>query len=165
MSVINVGVLHMGLFGDLEVSTEDDVKCLKHYWEALDDGLTVRVLQPVPVSHTARICRVNEGTCNLQTQDLWKYPKKEKPRDASHIVGITITMTDLYRCEPWNFISGQASLTKGVSVLQCSFVRFMCRGRRRVKSKKAFAASLKAETNRQRRELSSCWPSPRNACV
>ncbi|XP_032653091.1 archaemetzincin-2 isoform X2 [Chelonoidis abingdonii] len=56
----------IGSFGDTKVSTEDYMKWLKDYCEAFYYGLSVKILEPVPVSHTGCAFRVNEYTCNLQ---------------------------------------------------------------------------------------------------
>nr|XP_006110625.1 archaemetzincin-2 isoform X1 [Pelodiscus sinensis] len=112
----------IGSFGDTKVSTEDYMKWLKDYCEAFYYSLTVKILEPVPVSHTGCAFRVNEYTCNLQIHagDILKYLKKKKPRDAFCIVGIT--MIDLYPRESWNFVFGQASLTEGMGIF--SFARY-----------------------------------------
>ncbi|XP_073167790.1 archaemetzincin-2 isoform X2 [Lepidochelys kempii] len=113
----------IGSFGDTKVSTEDYMKWLKDYCEAFYYGLSVKILEPIPVSHTGCGFRVNEYTCNLQIHagDLLKYLKKKKPKeDAFCIVGIT--MIDLYPRESWNFVFGQASLTEGMGIF--SFARY-----------------------------------------
>ncbi|XP_061471601.1 archaemetzincin-2 isoform X3 [Rhineura floridana] len=56
----------IGSFGDSRVSTDVYMKWLKDYGEAFYYGLTVRILGPVPVSHTGCAFRVNEYTRNLQ---------------------------------------------------------------------------------------------------
>lgn len=50
---------------------------------------------------------------------LLNYLKKEKPKDAFCIVGIT--MIDLYPKDSWNFVFGQASLTEGMWLLPFKF--------------------------------------------
>nr|XP_033816847.1 archaemetzincin-2 isoform X5 [Geotrypetes seraphini] len=53
-------------------------------------------------------------------EDLLKFLKQKKPKDAFCIVGIT--MIDLYPKESWNFVFGQASLTEGMGIF--SFARY-----------------------------------------
>ncbi|XP_061471600.1 archaemetzincin-2 isoform X2 [Rhineura floridana] len=112
----------IGSFGDSRVSTDVYMKWLKDYGEAFYYGLTVRILGPVPVSHTGCAFRVNEYTRNLQIHagHLLNYLKKQKPSDAFCIVGIM--MIDLYPKDSWNFIFGQASLTEGMGIF--SFARY-----------------------------------------
>lgn len=47
----------------------------------------------------------------LYLGDLLQFLWNKKPKDAFCIVGIT--MIDLYPRESWNFVFGQASLSKG----------------------------------------------------
>ncbi|XP_066469866.1 archaemetzincin-2 isoform X2 [Tiliqua scincoides] len=112
----------IGAFGDSRVSTDVYMNWLKDYCEAFYYGLTVRILGPVPVSHTGCAFRVNEYTHNLQIQagHLLNYLKKKKAKDAFCVVGVT--MIDLYPKESWNFVFGQASLTEGVGIF--SFARY-----------------------------------------
>ncbi|XP_053231350.1 archaemetzincin-2 isoform X3 [Podarcis raffonei] len=56
----------IGSFGDSRVSTDVYMKWLKDYCEAFYYGLIVRILGPVPVSHTGCPFRINENTHNLQ---------------------------------------------------------------------------------------------------
>ncbi|XP_058026400.1 archaemetzincin-2 isoform X3 [Ahaetulla prasina] len=95
----------IGSFGDAKVSTDVYLKWLRDYCEAFYYGLTVRILDPTPVSHTGY---------------LLSYLKKKKPKDAFCIVGITVI--DLYPKDSWNFVFGQASLTEGVGIF--SFARY-----------------------------------------
>ncbi|XP_020662105.3 archaemetzincin-2 [Pogona vitticeps] len=112
----------IGSFGDSRVSTDIYMKWLKDYCEAFYYGLTVRILSPVPVSHTGCAFRVNEYTHNLQIHagHLLNYLKKKKPKDAFCIVGVTVI--DLYPRDSWNFVFGQASLTEGMGIF--SFARY-----------------------------------------
>ncbi|XP_042305665.1 archaemetzincin-2 [Sceloporus undulatus] len=112
----------IGSFGDSRVSTDIYMKWLKDYCEAFYYGLTVKILEPVPVSHTSCAFRVNEYTQNLQihTGHLLNYLKKKKANDAFCIVGVT--MIDLYPKDSWNFVFGQASLTEGMGIF--SFARY-----------------------------------------
>ncbi|XP_029455183.1 archaemetzincin-2 isoform X2 [Rhinatrema bivittatum] len=112
----------IGSFGDSRVTTEVYVHWLKDYCEAFYFGLAVKILEPIPVSNTGCAFRVNDHTQNLQihAEDLLKYLKQKKPKDAFCIVGIT--MIDLYPKESWNFVFGQASLTDGMGIF--SFARY-----------------------------------------
>ncbi|XP_028569086.2 archaemetzincin-2 isoform X1 [Podarcis muralis] len=112
----------IGSFGDSRVSTDVYMKWLKDYCEAFYYGLIVRILGPVPVSHTGCPFRINENTHNLQIHagHLLSYLKKKKPKDAFCIVGVT--MIDLYPKDSWNFVFGQASLTEGMGIF--SFARY-----------------------------------------
>ncbi|XP_058026395.1 archaemetzincin-2 isoform X1 [Ahaetulla prasina] len=112
----------IGSFGDAKVSTDVYLKWLRDYCEAFYYGLTVRILDPTPVSHTGCAFRINEYTHNLQIHAgyLLSYLKKKKPKDAFCIVGITVI--DLYPKDSWNFVFGQASLTEGVGIF--SFARY-----------------------------------------
>ncbi|KAK9407068.1 archaemetzincin-2 [Crotalus adamanteus] len=112
----------IGSFGDAKVSTDVYLKWLRDYCEAFYYNLTVRILDPMPVSHTGCAFRINEYTQNLQIHAgyLLNYLKKKKPKDAFCIVGIT--MIDLYPKDSWNFVFGQASLTEGVGIF--SFARY-----------------------------------------
>ncbi|XP_060544793.1 archaemetzincin-2 isoform X3 [Pantherophis guttatus] len=56
----------IGSFGDAKVSTDVYLKWLRDYCEAFYYGLTVRILDPMPVSHTGCAFRINEYTHNLQ---------------------------------------------------------------------------------------------------
>ncbi|XP_030064342.1 archaemetzincin-2 isoform X3 [Microcaecilia unicolor] len=109
-------------FGDSRVTAEDYLHWLKSYCEAFYYGLAVKILQPIPVSSTSCAFRVNEHTHNLQihAEDLLKFLKQMKPKDAFCIVGLT--MIDLYPKESWNFVFGQASLTEGMGIF--SFARY-----------------------------------------
>ncbi|XP_062827228.1 archaemetzincin-2 isoform X3 [Anolis carolinensis] len=102
----------IGSFGDSRISTDVYMQWLKDYCEAFYYGLTVRILGPVPVSHTGCAFRINEYTHNLQIHagHLLNYLKKKKAKDAFCIVGVT--MIDLYPKDSWNFVFGQASLTE-----------------------------------------------------
>uniref|UniRef100_A0A670I332 Archaemetzincin-2 n=1 Tax=Podarcis muralis TaxID=64176 RepID=A0A670I332_PODMU len=102
----------IGSFGDSRVSTDVYMKWLKDYCEAFYYGLIVRILGPVPVSHTGCPFRINENTHNLQIHagHFLSYLNKKKPKDAFCIVGVT--MIDLYPKDSWNFVFGQASLTE-----------------------------------------------------
>ncbi|XP_015665857.1 archaemetzincin-2 isoform X2 [Protobothrops mucrosquamatus] len=112
----------IGSFGDAKVSTDVYLNWLRDYCEAFYYSLTVRILDPMPVSHTGCAFRINEYTQNLQIHAgyLLNYLKKKKPKDAFCIVGIT--MIDLYPKDSWNFVFGQASLTEGVGIF--SFARY-----------------------------------------
>ncbi|XP_007421676.2 archaemetzincin-2 isoform X1 [Python bivittatus] len=112
----------IGSFGDSKVSTDVYLKWLRDYCEAFYYGLTVRILDPMPVSHTGCAFRINEYTHNLQIHAgyLLNYLKKKKAKNAFCIVGIT--MIDLYPKDSWNFVFGQASLTEGVGIF--SFARY-----------------------------------------
>ncbi|XP_030064340.1 archaemetzincin-2 isoform X1 [Microcaecilia unicolor] len=112
----------IGSFGDSRVTAEDYLHWLKSYCEAFYYGLAVKILQPIPVSSTSCAFRVNEHTHNLQihAEDLLKFLKQMKPKDAFCIVGLT--MIDLYPKESWNFVFGQASLTEGMGIF--SFARY-----------------------------------------
>uniref|UniRef100_A0A8D0BZD0 Archaemetzincin-2 n=1 Tax=Salvator merianae TaxID=96440 RepID=A0A8D0BZD0_SALMN len=112
----------IGSFGDSRISTDVYMKWLQDYCEAFFCGLPVKILKPVPVSHTGCAFRVNECTHNLQIHagHLLNYLKKKKPEDAFCIVGVT--MIDLYPKDSWNFVFGQASLTEGMGIF--SFARY-----------------------------------------
>ncbi|XP_054987031.1 archaemetzincin-2 [Sorex araneus] len=111
----------IGSLGNNNVN-EDYVQWLKSYCEAFFCGLTVKLLDSVPVSETRCSFRVNGSTHNLQIHagQILQFLKKKKPRDAFCIVGIT--MIDLYPRDSWNFVFGQASLTDGVGIF--SFARY-----------------------------------------
>uniref|UniRef100_UPI0016597721 archaemetzincin-2 n=1 Tax=Halichoerus grypus TaxID=9711 RepID=UPI0016597721 len=104
------------------VISEEYIKWLKGYCEAFFYGLTVKLLEPVPVSVTRCSFRINDNTQNLQIHagHILRFLKRKKPRDAFCIVGIT--MIDLYPRDSWNFVFGQASLTDGVGIF--SFARY-----------------------------------------
>lgn len=112
----------IGSLGNSRSINEEYIKWLKTYCEAFFYGLTVILLEPVPVSATKCSFRVNDSTHNLQIHagQILKFLKKRKPRDAFCIVGIT--MIDLYPRDSWNFVFGQASLTDGVGIF--SFARY-----------------------------------------
>nr|KAF6308705.1 archaelysin family metallopeptidase 2 [Pipistrellus kuhlii] len=104
----------IGSLGNTRIISEEYVKWLKGYCEAFFYGLTVKLLEPVPVSATQCAFRVNENTKNLQIHagHILHFLKKKKPEDAFCIVGVT--MIDLYPRDSWNFVFGQASLTDGI---------------------------------------------------
>nr|KAF6308707.1 archaelysin family metallopeptidase 2 [Pipistrellus kuhlii] len=112
----------IGSLGNTRIISEEYVKWLKGYCEAFFYGLTVKLLEPVPVSATQCAFRVNENTKNLQIHagHILHFLKKKKPEDAFCIVGVT--MIDLYPRDSWNFVFGQASLTDGVGIF--SFARY-----------------------------------------
>ncbi|KAM5213412.1 archaemetzincin-2 isoform 2-T4 [Hipposideros larvatus] len=112
----------IGSLGNTKMISEEYVKWLKGYCEAFFYGLTVKLLEPVPVSATRCSFRVNENTRNLQIHagHILKFLKKKRPEDAFCVVGIT--MIDLYPRDSWNFVFGQASLTDGVGIF--SFARY-----------------------------------------
>ncbi|XP_028376839.1 archaemetzincin-2 isoform X1 [Phyllostomus discolor] len=112
----------IGSLGNTRVISEEYIKWLKGYCEAFFYGLTVKLLEPVPVTATKCSFRVNDNTQNLQIHagHILKFLKKKKPEDAFCIVGIT--MIDLYPRNSWNFVFGQASLTDGVGIF--SFARY-----------------------------------------
>ncbi|XP_026903697.1 archaemetzincin-2 isoform X1 [Acinonyx jubatus] len=112
----------IGSLGNTRIISEEYIKWLKGYCEAFFYGLTVKLLEPVPVSATRCSFRVNDNTQNLQIHagHILKFLKKKKPEDAFCIVGIT--MIDLYPRDSWNFVFGQASLTDGVGIF--SFARY-----------------------------------------
>ncbi|XP_077922107.1 archaemetzincin-2 isoform X3 [Halichoerus grypus] len=112
----------IGSLGNTRVISEEYIKWLKGYCEAFFYGLTVKLLEPVPVSVTRCSFRINDNTQNLQIHagHILRFLKRKKPRDAFCIVGIT--MIDLYPRDSWNFVFGQASLTDGVGIF--SFARY-----------------------------------------
>ncbi|XP_005656987.1 archaemetzincin-2 isoform X3 [Sus scrofa] len=112
----------IGSLGNTRSVSEEYVKWLKGYCEAFFYGLTVKLLEPVPVSATKCSFRINDDTQNLQIHagQILKFLKKRKPEDAFCVVGIT--MIDLYPRDSWNFVFGQASLTDGVGIF--SFARY-----------------------------------------
>ncbi|XP_053425446.1 archaemetzincin-2 isoform X4 [Nycticebus coucang] len=112
----------VGSLGNTRIISEEYIKWLKGYCEAFFYGLTVKLLEPVPVSATRCSFRVNDNTHNLQIHagHILKFLKKKKPEDAFCVVGIT--MIDLYPRDSWNFVFGQASLTDGVGIF--SFARY-----------------------------------------
>ncbi|XP_059526085.1 archaemetzincin-2 isoform X1 [Myotis daubentonii] len=112
----------IGSLGNTRIISEEYVKWLKGYCEAFFYGLTVKLLEPVPVSATRCAFRVNDSTKNLQIHagHILHFLKKKKPEDAFCIVGVT--MIDLYPRDSWNFVFGQASLTDGVGIF--SFARY-----------------------------------------
>ncbi|XP_036195759.1 archaemetzincin-2 isoform X2 [Myotis myotis] len=112
----------IGSLGNTRIISEEYVKWLKGYCEAFFYGLTVKLLEPVPVSATGCAFRVNDSTKNLQIHagHILHFLKKKKPEDAFCIVGVT--MIDLYPRDSWNFVFGQASLTDGVGIF--SFARY-----------------------------------------
>lgn len=112
----------IGSLGNTRIISEQYIKWLKSYCEAFFYGLTVKLLEPVPVSATRCSFRLNDNTQNLQIHagDILKFLKMKKPQDAFCIVGVT--MIDLYPRDSWNFVFGQASLTDGVGIF--SFARY-----------------------------------------
>lgn len=71
------------------------------------------------------LCKLNAFF--IFTGELLNFLKQRKPSDAFCIVGIT--MIDLYPKESWNFVFGQASLTKGDFWFSCRGLinlRFKC---------------------------------------
>ncbi|KAF3817328.1 hypothetical protein GH733_011728 [Mirounga leonina] len=112
----------IGSLGNTRIISEEYIKWLKGYCEAFFYGLTVKLLEPVPVSVTRCSFRINDNTQNLQIHagHILRFLKRKKPRDAFCIVGIT--MIDLYPRDSWNFVFGQASLTDGVGIF--SFARY-----------------------------------------
>lgn len=63
-------VLHffhlLGSLGNTRIISEEYIKWLKGYCEAFFYGLTVKLLEPVPVSVTRCSFRINDNTHNLQ---------------------------------------------------------------------------------------------------
>ncbi|XP_066242739.1 archaemetzincin-2 [Saccopteryx leptura] len=112
----------IGSLANTRIISEQYIKWLKGYCEAFFYGLTVKLLEPVPVSATRCSFRVNDNTKNLQIHagHILKFLKKKKPEDAFCVVGVT--MIDLYPRDSWNFVFGQASLTDGVGIF--SFARY-----------------------------------------
>ncbi|XP_023444836.2 archaemetzincin-2 [Dasypus novemcinctus] len=112
----------IGSLGNTRIISEKYIRWLKGYCEAFFYGLTVKLLEPIPVSATKCSFRVNDNTQNLQIHagDILKFLKKKKPGNAFCVVGIT--MIDLYPRDSWNFVFGQASLTDGVGIF--SFARY-----------------------------------------
>ncbi|XP_006886319.1 PREDICTED: archaemetzincin-2 isoform X1 [Elephantulus edwardii] len=112
----------IGSLGNTRIVSEEYIKWLKSYCEAFFYGLSVKLLEPIPVSATRCSFRVNENTQNLQIHagDILKFLKRKKPGNAFCVVGIT--MIDLYPRDSWNFVFGQASLTDGVGIF--SFARY-----------------------------------------
>ncbi|XP_055430946.1 archaemetzincin-2 isoform X2 [Bubalus kerabau] len=112
----------IGLLGNTRSISEEYLKWLKGYCEAFFYGLTVKLLEPIPVSATRCSFRINDSTRNLQIHagQILTFLKKKKPEDAFCVVGIT--MIDLYPRDSWNFVFGQASLTEGVGIF--SFARY-----------------------------------------
>uniref|UniRef100_A0A8C0AHA6 Archaemetzincin-2 n=1 Tax=Bos mutus grunniens TaxID=30521 RepID=A0A8C0AHA6_BOSMU len=103
----------IGLLGNTRSISEEYLKWLKGYCEAFFYGLTVKLLEPIPVSATRCSFRINDSTLNLQIHagQILTFLKKKKPEDAFCVVGVT--MIDLYPRDSWNFVFGQASLTEG----------------------------------------------------
>uniref|UniRef100_A0A8B9Y8J8 Archaemetzincin-2 n=1 Tax=Bos mutus grunniens TaxID=30521 RepID=A0A8B9Y8J8_BOSMU len=112
----------IGLLGNTRSISEEYLKWLKGYCEAFFYGLTVKLLEPIPVSATRCSFRINDSTLNLQIHagQILTFLKKKKPEDAFCVVGVT--MIDLYPRDSWNFVFGQASLTEGVGIF--SFARY-----------------------------------------
>ncbi|XP_054610980.1 arylsulfatase G-like isoform X2 [Dunckerocampus dactyliophorus] len=112
----------IGSFGDTGPQTEQYVEWLRQYCQAFFYGLPVCLLPAVSVAQTGCSFRINHNTENLQllTGDLLQFLWNRKPKDAFCVVGIT--MIDLYPRDSWNFVFGQASLTKGIGVF--SFARY-----------------------------------------
>ncbi|KAM6897152.1 archaemetzincin-2 [Xenentodon cancila] len=112
----------IGSFGEAGAQTDQYVQWLRDYCQAFFYGLSVKLLPAVTVSETGCTFRVNSNTHNLQirTGDLLQFLENKKPKDAFCIVGIT--MIDLYPKDSWNFVFGQASLSKGMGVF--SFARY-----------------------------------------
>uniref|UniRef100_A0ABI7Y7I6 Archaemetzincin-2 n=2 Tax=Felis catus TaxID=9685 RepID=A0ABI7Y7I6_FELCA len=112
----------IGSLGNTRIISEEYIKWLKGYCEASFHGLTVKLLEPVPVSVRRSSFRVNDNTQNLQIHagHIPKFLKKKKPGDVFCNVGIT--MIDLYPRDSWNFAFGQASLTDGMGIF--SFARY-----------------------------------------
>lgn len=96
----------IGSLGNTRIISEEYIKWLKGYCEASFHGLTVKLLEPVPVSVRRSSFRVNDNTQNLQIHagHIPKFLKKKKPGDVFCNVGIT--MIDLYPRDSWNFAFG-----------------------------------------------------------
>ncbi|XP_004374248.1 archaemetzincin-2 isoform X1 [Trichechus manatus latirostris] len=118
----NIYIQSIGSLGNTRIISEEYIKWLKGYCEAFFYGLTVKLLEPIPVSATRCSFRVNDNTKNLQIHagDILNFLKRKKPENAFCVVGIT--MIDLYPRDSWNFVFGQASLTDGVGIF--SFARY-----------------------------------------
>ncbi|KAM4623759.1 archaemetzincin-2 [Polymixia lowei] len=112
----------IGSFGEAGPQTDQYVEWLREYCQAFFYGLDVKLLPPVTVAETGCSFRVNSNSHNLQilTGDLLRFLERRKPKDAFCIVGIT--MIDLYPQDSWNFVFGQASLSRGMGVF--SFARY-----------------------------------------
>lgn len=112
----------IGSFGEVGPQTDQYVEWLREYCQAFFYGLTVKLLPAVTVAQTGCSFRINSDSQNLQilTGDVLRLIKKRKPRDAFCIVGLT--MIDLYPEESWNFVFGEACLSKGMGVF--SFARY-----------------------------------------
>ncbi|XP_075418253.1 archaemetzincin-2 isoform X3 [Tenrec ecaudatus] len=118
----SIYIQSIGSLGNTRLISDEYIKWLKGYCEAFFYGLTVKLLEPIPVSATRCSFRVTENTQNLQIHagDILKFLKRKKPRNAFCVVGVT--MIDLYPRDSWNFVFGQASLTDGVGIF--SFARY-----------------------------------------
>ncbi|KAK1339782.1 hypothetical protein QTO34_018339 [Cnephaeus nilssonii] len=93
-----------GSLGKTRIVSKESIKWLKGYCGAFFYGLTVKLLEPVPVSTTGCSFRVIDSTKSLliHAGHILKFLKKTKPKDA--IVGMT--MVDLHSRNSWNFVFG-----------------------------------------------------------
>ncbi|KAB0404381.1 hypothetical protein E2I00_011311, partial [Balaenoptera physalus] len=85
----------IGSLGNTRIISEKYIKWLKGYCKAFFYGLTVRLLEPVPISTMRCSFRVNKNTQNLQLL------KEKGPEDA--FCAVEVTMIDLYPRDSWNF--------------------------------------------------------------
>ncbi len=85
-------------------------------------SMKVKLLPKIGVDGHGFTTRTNPHTKNLQilTHDILKLLKKNLPRDAFCVQGIT--MQDLYPEDSWNFVFGMASLYERVAIF--SFARY-----------------------------------------
>lgn len=105
----SVYIRYIGSLGNTRAVSEEYMKWLKGYCGAIFSGLTVKLLDPAPVS--ARSCcsfKVSDDTQTLQIHagHTLKFLKNKKPKDGVCTVGIT--KVDLHT-RLLEFAFGQAS--------------------------------------------------------
>lgn len=100
-----------------------EVQVLEHlqmFCQAYFHGMAVQLADPIDLTRIKKLTRrVHKDTGREQflVDDLMKYLRRHRPKNAFCIVGISVV--DLYPGPQWNFALGHASLTDGVAV--CSF--------------------------------------------
>lgn len=110
-------ILPVGQFGKKAPSLNTLLEFCKAYFMC-----DVKLLEPMNLDKELITSRTNQytGKKQLLTSDLREISKQRLPEDAYAL--ITVTMTDLYPSEAWNFVFGEASLRERVGVF--SFARY-----------------------------------------
>lgn len=114
--------LYLLPIGGFDPELAPDLEKLKAYSSAYFYPLTVELLPVVPDAEVKATSRINPGTGKKQwlTQDILKAMWQKLPADAYAM--LSVTMTDLYPNDSWNFVFGHALAERRVGVF--SFARY-----------------------------------------